>query len=376
MIKPTGSLNNYSHINSLSFKQEANKEDERDKILAYEKENSPLATKLRIGADKFQNALTVYPAKGLSGSRNANFYEFLTMGMVPYALGSLTMMAVFNGASKFFTQNAKQHANVFGRKMALGVLFYGAFKNISKSLIEEPIKARYGIDMNMPYKKVIHELPDSIDDKDLISHEYHKVFESVDFPRWDLLYDAKYFGDKRNSYYDYVAKKMGMGDNVKDSDQIVKPKIKEIVVKGKTFSTLSSYLWAAVGVGIALQKPWDSVVMGAPMKQLKPKFLSGILSKIPGLNIKQGYKKIPEAIGRTVSGFFYAFRDSFKDFYRGGATSTPKKMTGIASKALLFSAIGATVIGNIVTLIDFKKHKENKAAATSLIDDGKSKVVC
>ena len=30
--------------------------------------------------DKFIKAFTVYPAKGLNGSKNSNFYEFLTMG--------------------------------------------------------------------------------------------------------------------------------------------------------------------------------------------------------------------------------------------------------------------------------------------------------
>ena len=78
-----------------------------------------------IVGDRFQNALTVYPAKGLAGSVNSNFYEFLTMGMVPYVVGSGTLIAVFNLASKYFEPFQRAKASSIGHKMALGVLFYG-----------------------------------------------------------------------------------------------------------------------------------------------------------------------------------------------------------------------------------------------------------
>ena len=54
------------------------------------------STRTRIGFDKLTNALTLYPAKGLKGDKNANFYEFLTMGTVPYLVGSATLMGVCN----------------------------------------------------------------------------------------------------------------------------------------------------------------------------------------------------------------------------------------------------------------------------------------
>ena len=399
MIKSTGSLNSYIQAQAPSFKQG----EEKDKILAFEKDNSPLATKLRIGADKFQNALTVYPVKGLSGNRNANFYEFLTMGMVPYAVGSLTMMSVFNGATKFFNPNAAAHASKLGKRMALGVVLYGAFKNLSKTLIEAPIKAKYGVDLNMPYKKVIHELPESANDKDLISYEYHKVFESSEFPRFDLLYDAKYYGDKRNSYYDYVASKMGMGKDVKDSDQVVKPKIKDLIIKSRTFTTISSYLWAAVGVGIAMQTPWDSLLARSKDTGAKPALITKLIERFPKqveainkfadehinskivknaklskifseVRIEPKYKAIRRSPAMLINTFMTSFKRSVKDFYQGGAGH--KKSAGIAAKALLFSAIGATLVGNIVTLVDFNKLKQKKAAAAPLIDDSKAKVVC
>ena len=57
-----------------------------------------LATGLKIQANKLKNAFTEYPKKGLKGSKNANFYQFLTMGTVPYLVGSATLIGVFNFA--------------------------------------------------------------------------------------------------------------------------------------------------------------------------------------------------------------------------------------------------------------------------------------
>lgn len=362
MIKPIGSLNYNIQGKSMSF---GNAEAEKEKfvndglLLLKERECNPATTSMRIGVDKFQNAISVYPIKGLKGSRNANFYEFLTMGMVPYSIGSLTLMAIFNSASKFFQPDEAKKASKLGRSMALGVIFYGIAKNISKKLIELPIKSKYGVDVNLPYKKIVNELPESVNDKDLISYEYHKAFESVDFPRWDLLYDSKYYGDGKNSYYDHVAKKMGLGTNLTDSDQIVKPKIKELITKSRTFTTVSSYFWAAVGVGIAMQDPWER--------------LGNLKSDLP-FKYRLRHPFVNFDPMKNISSFASAFLDSCKEFVQGGPLKN--KAAGIAGKALLFSAIGVTLLGNIATLVDFKKRKSDKAAAAPIIDDAKAKVVC
>ena len=74
MISPIGSSNN-----SVNFK---NNSDAEGKKLPYAKDTlleNNFANRARIGYDKFTNALTLYPAKGLKGNRNANFYEFLTL---------------------------------------------------------------------------------------------------------------------------------------------------------------------------------------------------------------------------------------------------------------------------------------------------------
>ena len=338
--------------NNITFgkkktKAEASVEGEKDYLMIEEHTKHPISTKIKIGADRLTNALTTYPAKGFKGSINSNFYEFLTMGTVPYLVGSATLMAVFNLAGKFFDPKSKVASSKIGKKMALGVLFYGIAKSLSKKLIETPVKMRYGVDVNLPYRKVINEIPDGTNQDDLVSYEYHKAFESVDFPRFDLLY-TKGLGQNPNSYYDKIAKKMGMGDNLVDSDQKVKQKIRELVTKTRTFTTLSSYLWAGSAVGIAMQPVWEA-------------------SPVKAKNILKAPVKAVKSLGQQ-------FATAAKSFLGVGEKTLKSKH--IAGRALLGLAAAVTLIGNVITLVDFKKKKSDKMASTPIIDENKKKVVC
>jgi len=279
-----------NNINSASFAADSSK---KDMLL-----KNNFSTRTRIATDKISNALTLYPAKGLSGNKNFNFYEFLTLGIVPYIAGSLTLIGVFNAANKYYPPPDRKAASVLGKKLALGVIFYGILKGISKSFVTTPVRMLTGVDTEVPYSKVVYRLPDNVNDTDITSFEYHKVFESVDFARWDLLYNT---GQQPNAYYDKVAKKLGMGEGLKDSDQGVKPRIREIVTRTNIAKSISSYLWAAVGVAFAFQKPWETYVDG-----------------------RLGSMKV---LGQS-------FRDSLKSFY-----------SGYAGKILLGVAAASTVLG-------------------------------
>jgi len=297
--------------------------------------NNNLATRTYIGIDKLTNAFTVYPAKGLKGSKNANFYEFLTMGAVPYLIGSGMLMAVFNYANKYFSNFAKTKASSLGQKMALGVLFYGLSKSISKSFISKPVQMITGIDTERPYAKVIYELPEDINDTDIISIEHHKVFESVEFPRWDLLYGDEAKGKKRNYRYDRVAKKLGIGSDLKDSDQEVKPRIKEIIVKENLAKNISSYLWAATGVALAFQKPWENFFNVMTFKFWKGK----------------EFGKCLESFGRN-------FVKSAKALYKGEGHGLSKH----AGKLLVGTALLSTILGVANTVSSSNKPSKTDAA--------------
>lgn len=371
MVKLEGIQNqNANSLNTVSFGKSGRKKskcEDHDVLMYDEKKWHPITTGLKIQADKFVNACTKYPKKGLEGSKNSNFYEFLTMGMVPYIVGSGMMMGVFNFASKFFDTPAAVNASKLGKKMGIGVVAYGLAKTLSKKLVEVPVNMRYGIDVNLPYKKRIHELPDKDNLNNLVTHEYHKAFESVDFPRWDLFYDNESYGEGRNSYYEKVGKKMGLKEeDLKHADQKVKPLIKEKVVKTKLFSTLSSYLWAATGVGIAMQKPWENLVIN-PAKRIA--------------NYKN-YKQLAEAAkaeGRQIAKYDNFAKETGKKFVESCKEflNNSSKSTKIAGRILLGSAIAMTLAGNFSTLFNFNKDKGAKTpGASSLIDENKEKVVC
>lgn len=303
-----------------------------------------IKTNLEISANKIKNAFTTYPTKGLKGDKNSNFYEFLTMGTVPYVLGSAAMMGVFNLANKFFTPFAKSKAGSIGKKMALGVLFYGVAKEASKTLINKPVKALTGVDTEMPYARVVHTFPKFEGDTNTKSLEYHKVFESVEFPRYDLLYGKE--TKTRNSYYDKVAKKLGLGENLNSSDKEVKPRIKEIVVKSNAAKSISSYLWAATGVAIASQSTWDNFF------------------NVTGKG--KGFKKVAN-IARS---FGNNFVKSIKDLWTGGAN--PTKLQKYSGKALIGTAVISTVVG-VVNIV--KSAKRTAKLDNTQVFDENRKVV-
>ncbi len=210
-----------------------------------------LKTTLEQGTQKTMSAFIDYPVKGLKGDINSNFYEFLTMGIVPYIAGSAMFMVVFNvlNLGKHLGAKDAKAASALGKKMALGVVMYGLLKNASKHLVTKPVKALTGVDTEMPYQNKVYNLPKGAgkDAEIEVQWQQRKVFDSKEFFRKDLL-DRKYF--------DNVAKKLGLGDNLNDSISETTPIIQNIVATSNTAKSLSSYSWAAVGVGLAMQDSW------------------------------------------------------------------------------------------------------------------------
>ncbi len=337
-------------VSNFSDKKLAFSAKSRDeKLLPYDQDTlleNNFSTRMRIGMDKLTKAFTVYPAKGISGSKNSNFYEFLTMGLVPYIVGSATLMAIFNAANKHYGNSDKFFAGPLAKKMALGVLFYGIFKSLSKSLVDVPVKLATGIDTQLPYARVIYELPEYDGDSDLKSIEYHKVGESVDFTRWDLLYGEQKKGEELNFRYDKIAKKNGLGENLNDSDQDVKPIYKEVLVKSTLARSFSSFMWAAIGVMIAFQKPWEEFFNTATLKVWKP-----------------------TEFGHSLKTFGRSFVKSVKEFYKGPEGTIPhfKKHAG---KYMLGAASVITILG-VLNTIHIRKKPQNE----SVIDKNKESVV-
>ncbi|MBP3820461.1 hypothetical protein J6G99_02320 [bacterium] len=307
------------------------------------------STRSRIALDKFTKAFTVYPARGLKGNINSDFYEFLTMGTVPYIIGSATLMSVFNSANKYFSNTEMAKASKLGNKMALGVLFYAFAKSISKSFVDYPVKWITGVDTQLPYLKVYHQLPETKDDFDLTSYEYHKVGESVEFTRWDLLYGDPNDKKTLNERFDKIAKKNGLGENLNDSDQEVKPIYKEILVKSTLARSFSSYLWAACGVALAFQKPWDDYFKVATLKFWKS-----------------------EEFCHSLKVFVESLKQSAINLYKGPSevTSSFEKHAG---KGVLALALSTTLLG-VLNTVHISKKPSN-VSSNDVMDKNKESVV-
>ena len=234
----------------ISFRQNeiTKKPDKHD-----ESEIVPNTLKTRVlqKYDKTLNAITEYPVKGLKGDVNSDFYEFLSMGIIPYIVGSGMFIAMFNLINKHLTPKA----SLRGKKMGLGVIFYGIGKTLSNDFVTRPVKWGTGVDIELPYRNIYCTLPTKpgadaeIDHK----HQQRKVYDSIEFFRKDLIAKDPKYGVK---YYDEIAKKLGMGENLNDSVTETTPIIQSIVASTKTAKSLSSYCWAAVGVCIAVQDCW------------------------------------------------------------------------------------------------------------------------
>ena len=342
MIKAINSANNNTVFRSKPEKEVAKDET---RILP-----DNLKTRTRQASQKTANAFFYYPVRGLRGDINSNFYEFLTMGIVPYLAGSAMFMAVFNLKGATFK----------GKKMALGVLMYALLKTLSKPLVTKPIELATGVNTEMPYQNKVYQLPKEAGEDASIDVQYQqrKVFDSNEFYRKDLL-DQEYF--------DKVGKRLGLGENLNDSRTEVSPIIQNIVATSNTAKSLSTFAWAGVGVALASQDAWagffDSI---SGRKKYIAKTEEGFFSKMgnKAKTLGENFINVNKEFGKS-------FVESSKTLWNGPAGSTGYMKH--AGKAFVGAAAALTVGLTANTIIRAKAlaKKSNK----NTIDKSKESTV-
>lgn len=348
-VKENMAISVSNNINATTATPVANKKHNPELKEECTVKPNNLKNNLMSAYQKTTSAFTEYPAKGLKGSKKSNFYEFLAMGTVPYLVGSAMFMAVFNGVSHLFSNDTAKVAKSMGRKMALGVAFYGIAKSLSKKLISTPVKMATGIDTEMGYERHVY----SKEDNSINEYEQHKVMESHDFPRYDMLYGENLsklpkYAKKgevlpHNYLYDKIAKKNGLGENLPSSDTDVKPIIKDVISRSNTAKSISSYLWAAVGVILAVQQPWNNFFRATEKvnwTKYKPSREGlSIVERTAGKAVNTA-----KNLGRITKSFGRSFVNASKELVKGpeGAKGWTKHAgTAIVGLAALSSIVGA-----------------------------------
>lgn len=322
-----------------------------------------LNTRMQQKFQKTTNAFLEYPIKGLRGDVNSDFYEFLTMGIVPYLLGSGMFMAGFN-LLKDLNPKSQKIANANGNKMALGVVMYGVFKTLANDLVTRPVYWGTGVDIELPIEHVNYPLPKEPGEAANIipQIQQRKVYDSREFFRKDLI--QKDFGVK---YYDKIAKKIGLGEDLNDSVTETTPIIQSVISTTKTAKSLASYAWAGVGIGIAVQNSWTNffdAISNRKRHVAKP-------GESIGTKISSRMKNFGENSVNITKTFGKSFVEASKTLWTGEAGKSG--FMKHAGKAWILFATALTAGG--VTNVIYKARHMGKLANKDIMDKTKESTV-
>ena len=158
-----------------------------------------------------------------------------------------------------------------------------------------------------------------------------------------------------------------MGENLNDSTTETTPIIQSIVSMTKTAKSLSSYAWAGVGVGLAVQDSWNDffdAIKNRKRHVAKPG--EGFFNKMGNRmkNMGTNFVDISKTFGKS-------FVKSWKTMWTGkeGTTGFMKH----AGKAWLLLT-GALTVGSTANVI-YRARKMGKESTNKVIDKNKESTV-
>ncbi len=294
---------------------------------------------------KQASQLPQYAVNGLKGDKNANFFEFLQLGKIPYWVGGAVLAWCFAAGgekSKFFT---KQKA------VGIGLYYVGAMA--AKALIDGPVKFFKGVNLNRKYKDIVALATESKDGHSEKKTEYHGVYESIDFTRWDLLYneDSKAAKDPNhvNSEYDKIALNMGLAKDLNDPDSTVKPYVKKLIVASRAWKSALIVPMAMLAAGLSTSDVWKN--LGRNLDQDKGSVRNSIKLATPKLSkLVTGIKGYA---GIAKNHFVEPLKKSFADLWSGA------KMNKFMGRAAIIAPIASVILANL-NIIRLSYLKEDK----------------
>ena len=310
---------------------------------------------IKAGAHKLTNDVFTYFPKGFSGSKNSDFYEFLSLGMVPNIIGSLMLIALYGATGKFNSADASA-ANKVRNCMGAGVALYAIGKSVSEKIINSMLHLTTGVNLNMKYVNKVNEVPENGHDKGLVRIQYPGVFDSVDFYRKDLLEKNGELEHKNvYHYYDKIAKKAGFKENLNAPNQTMGPKIRELKARTTALSNIVKYVAAATGVALGAQKSFEKLSY------------TGVIKKtIDTKSLKAGFS----AAKANFVNFFEVIKGAGKELWKGTDKNIFTKHGG---KALVIASALTTTLAWLIPTIKFKT---NPNTMKSKINHNKEYEVC
>lgn len=335
---------NLPKVGYLSLKDERKKKIEKEDTHIHKQ---GIFSGVGATAHKFVHNFTEYFPKGFAGSKNSDFYEYLSLGMVPYLIGSATMYSLYKVANNFFKLKDRAAANSVAQKMGAGIVLYGLGKLCSRKLAHTLINASTGVDLDMKYKNRIKGLPEPGEEEGKTREQRPGVFDSCTFYRCDLLDKDSELNhdDDKYYYYDKIAKKAGYKKRLNNPHQEMGPKLKELKARTTALENISKYVAAATGVAIGAQKAFGDL-----------KF-SKVISKTSGFSNK--------ALVGNIKGIANALVEAPKQLWKGSGHNVLTKYGG---KALLIG----TVVSTLLTwLIPTKAFKSTPNTMNSKVDTTK-----
>jgi hypothetical protein len=325
-----------------------------DKILP-----NDLGTKFKVKIEQVTK-IPDYIYGGLKGDPDSNFYEFLQLCKVPYFIGGPVLTGMFAAGINNFSIASNLAAKGAAKKMALGVALYYVGAELAKSVIDVPVKFFRGVDLNHPYKDVVDLREGSpLDMPQNKKKELgHSVYESIDFTRWDLLYNNKaQKSDAINANYDKIAKKYGIKNNVNDSDATLKDKIKDTIIMSRAYKYLLSVPFVVLGLGLSKQASFsDKIGIKGTYNSFKKLFNTALpntfLNKLT--NLKDAAK----------SDLVRPFAEGIKDLWKGNTAASK----AFGRFAILGSVLGP-IIANILILAKAKVDNSKMVEVSQLNAD-------
>lgn len=331
---------NYNNLPHIGY--QVSDEDRKNNFYKYEShihKQGPLSG-VKVGLHKLTNDVFTYFPKGLSGSKNSDFYEFLSLGMIPNAIGSLGLIALYNLANSKYNAQDGAEAKINGKCFGAGVALYALGKWITPKLAKTLIHNSTGVNLDQYYINKVNELPENGQEQGIVRTQYPKVFASRDFYRKDLIAkdselnhgDMYYFDDK-------IAKKAGFKNKLNAPNQTMSEKIRELISRETAMENITKYITAATGVALGSRAAFSNI----------------IFSK----NLKTTFKSIGQAL-----------IDGTKELWKG---TDRNLFTKHAGKALMVASVVGTVATWLIPTLGFKSTPNTMK---SKIDRTKETEVC